>query len=332
MRFLLPFCFLVGLAIQAQPTASGRAQPIDGFVAEVDGTVITVGDVIKTIRPDLLSLRNRYQGDALREAQAEMFEDGLNRLIEEELHIAKFNKLGAQLPPGIVRERADLIKRDRFKNDRATFQEALVSIGLTEQEWEDDLRNQLISQSMVQQQVRSKIHLAPREVRAEYDARKVEFQEPIEMELRAIAFRPASDEKAAARAEKIEQVQQQLSSGKPFDEVAKEFSEGPKASQGGYQGWIKIETLPQPMPEALQTLKKGEMSELVETNALSYFFEVMDLRGGEMMSLADAQPILEADLRERKFEAAYEAWIEGLKKEFQIQRFNPDISAVTGDL
>ena len=317
---------------QAQSLPTRRAQPIDGFAAEVDGTIITVGDVISDIRGELAGLSRRYQGAALQEAQAELFGEALEKRIEDQLQIAKFNKLGAQLPPGIVRERAEMVKRDRFGGDRAAFQSALASAGTTEQEWEEELRKGLIVQSMVQQQVRGTIHLAPREVRAAYEARREDFQEPVEMELRAIAFRPASEEEAEALAKRIAEVQNRLAGGADFADVAKEFSEGPKAFQGGYQGWVKVDGLPEPMPEALRALEAGQVSELVETAVLSYFFKVMDRRGGELMSLTEAQPMLERELREKKFEAAYEVYINGLKEEFQIQRFNPDISAVTGEL
>jgi hypothetical protein len=320
------------MAVLAQPVALPRAQPIDGFAAEVDGTIITVGDVISDIRGELAALSNRYQGAALREAQREVFEEGLEQRIEEELQIAKFNKLGAQLPPGIVRERSEMVKRDRFKGDRVAFQAALAAAGTTEQEWEDELRKGLIVQSMIQQQVRSKIHVAPREIRDAYERRKEEFQEPVELELRAIAFRPASGEEAAEQAKRIELVRSKLAEGADFSELAKAFSEGPKASQGGYQGWVNVDNLPDPMPEALREMEAGGITDWVETPILSYFFQVLNRRGGGGMTLVEAQPVLEQEIRERKFERAYEVYIQGLKDEFQILRFNPDISAVTGEL
>ena len=70
MRFWISFLFLsLGVALAQIPTPP-RAQPIDGFAAEVDGVVITVGDVVNRIRPRLMSMRERVQGPELMEEQA----------------------------------------------------------------------------------------------------------------------------------------------------------------------------------------------------------------------------------------------------------------------
>jgi parvulin-like peptidyl-prolyl isomerase len=93
-----------------------------------------------------------------------------------------------------------------------------------------------------------------------------------------------------------------------------------------------VDALPAPLPEALQHLQPGDQTGLVQTPFLSYIFKVAGRRGGEVVSLAKAQPEIEAELREQKFEMRYEVWMQGLRDEFQVVRYNPDISAVTGEL
>lgn len=330
IRILYLFIVLSSF-IFAQGPATGRAQPIDGFAAEVDGRIITVGDVVERIRPALMALRDRTASENMLEEQTRLFQEGLEQEIRDQLLLAKFRKLEAELPPNVVNERADLVMRQRFNDDRSVFQQALAAAGKTEQEWREQLKEQLIIQSMEQQFVRSGLHIAPREIRAAYKERASDFIEPVELEIRAIAFRPVAEDKEEERAEKIERVLKRVEEGEDFDALAREVSEGPKAEQGGYQGWMKIDTLPSPLPEVLQDLQPGDRTGLVDTPFQSYIFKVLDRRGGTTMSLAEAQPQLESELREQKYEEAMEAWIEGLKNEFQIQRFNPDISAVTGD-
>jgi len=307
-------------------------QTIDGFAAEVDGTVITVGDVVQKVGRELAGLGRRFQGETLLREQTRVFEDGLDQLIEEQLMIASFRKLGAQLPPGAVRERADMLMRQQFDNNRVTFQNALVAAGTTEQEWKENIEEQMIRQSMVQQFVRSAIHVAPREIRAAYEAKKTELIESIELELFAIAFRPVAEEEAEERQQKIQEALDLLEAGEDFSEVAKRYSEGPKAEQGGEYGWMKVDRLPDPLPEVLSALQSGDRTGLVDTPSQSYIFKVTGRRGGEITPLADAQPGIERELREQKYEQVYETWIAGLKEEFQVLRYNPDISAVTGDL
>ncbi len=313
-------------------SAQNRAQPVDGFAAEVDGKIITVGDVIERVRPALSQLNREYQGAALVEKQAELFDDGLEKLIEQRLMIAFFNKVEAQLPASAVRERKDAIMRERFDNSEEVLMQALRKVGKTIQEWEDELRDQMISQSMVQQFVRAKINVSPREIREAYEAQKSELQQDTELKLRSIAFRPAPKGEEQERLSKIQDTMRALAEGRDFAETAMEFSEGPKAEQGGDEGWINLDRLQEELKIALQDVEPGEITRVIETPVQTYIFKVEDRRGGETQTLAEAQPLLQREIEEVKYKEIYENWMQGLYDQFQVRMFNPDISAVTGDL
>lgn len=331
MRIIPLFlCLLISATsvLRAQP----RATPVDGFAAEVDGKIITVGDVVERVRPVLMQLVKQHSGSELLEKQTEIFDDGLDKLIEQALMVAQFNQLGAQLPASSVRERKETIQRERFGNSRDQLISALRQVGKTEQSWEEEIREQLITQSMVQQFVRAKIHVSPREIRQAYEEQKSELQNDIELKLRSIAFKPATAANEQERLEKIQTVMKQLSDGVAFENVARSFSEGPKADTGGDEGWVNLSALPTELKTALEDRQPGELTPLIETPFQSYIFKVENRRGGETLSLAEAQPAIERELEAQKYQETYEAWISGLYDQFQVRRFKPDISAVTGDL
>ena len=323
--------FLLALGAPAL-RAQSQSQPVDGYAAEVDGVIVTVGDVIQRIRPALVQLSRSYRGSDLVEKQAQLFEDGLEKLIEQRLMIAHFNKLGGELPPSVLRERKDSIMRERFDNSRENFISALRQIGKTEQIWEDEMREQLITQSIVQQYVRAKINVAPREIRVAYDIKKSEMTKDVELQLRSIAFRPVPESDKQAQLEKMQQVMALLADGADFAATAKTYSEGPKAAQGGYECWVNLSTLPEYLQTGLRDRQPGDLTPLIETPVQSYIFKVEDRRGGDILSLAEAQPLLEKELEAQKYDEIYNTFIQGLYNQFQVRRFNPDISAVTGDL
>jgi len=329
MKFL--HILLISLGLASILGAAPRGQPVDGFAAEVAGHVITVGDVIEAIGPALRQLPRTYEGRELAEKQAELFNRGLERLIEQKLMVAHFEKMEAELPAGAVRERTETILRERFDNDRSKLLATLRRVGKSEQEWEDEIREQIIEQSMVQQFVQRQIHVSPREIREAYEARKDDLLREVELKLRAIAFRPAPEDEAASRAERIAEVQKRLKAGESFAELAREISDGPKADEGGAQGWIALSSLPDALRDPLSDARPGDITPLIDTPVQSYIFKIQDRRGGDVAPLAEVQPRLEADIRAEKHDRIYENWILGLRKEFPVQRFNPDISAVTGE-
>lgn len=326
------FPALLMLSLSLHTAAQNRAQPVDGFAAEVNGKIITVGDVLERIRPMLARLNQQYQGAERVQKQTELFNDGLEKLIEQRLMIAQFEKQEGQIPQSAVRERREQIIRERFGDNEENLMGALRQVGKTMQEWEDELRDQMIAQSMVQQFVRAKIHVSPREIREVYEEKKVELQQDTELKLRSIGFRPPSAGEEQEWNEKVQTVMGRLAEAADFAEVAREFSEGPKAASGGDEGWVNLSRMPVEIREALIDAQPGETSALVKTLSMSYIFRVEDRRGGETQTLAEAQAALQREIEQEKYQQVYDDWMQGLYNQFQVRRFNPDISAVTGDL
>ncbi|WFB36580.1 peptidyl-prolyl cis-trans isomerase [Kiritimatiellota bacterium B12222] len=330
MRTLLLFSFIFMTSLLPLH-AQNRAQPVDGFAAEVDGVIITVGDVIEQIRPQLMQLRKESKGAAFVQKQAELFNDGLEKQIEQKLMLAQFNKVGAELPAGMVRERKDLVIRERFDGSQQAFIEALRQVGKTEKDWEDEMMEQMITQSMVQQFVRGQINVSPREIRERYEMKKYELQQDTELKLYAIAFRPALVGGEQERLEKIQNVMKLLAEGADFSETALRYSEGPSASKGGDEGWVNLSSLPDVLKLPLLEAEVGDITPLIETPVQSYIFKVEDRRGGETQTVEQAQALLTKEIEQEKYREIYDSWMEGLRDQFQVRRFNPDLSAVTGD-
>ncbi|MDA3874058.1 MAG: peptidyl-prolyl cis-trans isomerase [Kiritimatiellae bacterium] len=323
--------FMCCAACLSFPTfAQSQVQPVDGYAAVVNGKIITVGDVVERIRPALLQLRRQSRDRDFDEKQAEIFNQGLEKLIEQKLMVSQFEKLGAELPVTAVRERTDTILRERFGNDRSQLQQTLRMAGKTVDQWENEIREQLISQSMTQQFVTSKLHISPREIREAYETHKQDLQTDVELKLRSIAFRPAASGDEEARQSKIQEAMKRLAEGDRFADVAVAYSEGPIAARGGDEGWVTLSGLQEPLSTKLGEVEVGDVTPLIDTPTQSFIFKVEDRRGGEIPPLADVQYLLERRIRNEKFEERYESWIDGMRNDFQIQRFNPDISAITG--
>lgn len=310
-----------------------RARPVDGFAAIVNGRVITVGDVIDAIRAPLEQLRRRnLPPREAAEAQKKIFDDGLERLIDQHLMVSKFEKLGATLPPGALRERSENILRERFNNNRAELLATLRQVGKSEKEWEGELKDQIIVQSMTQQYVTRFIHVTPADLRKAYEDKADEMKQPLELKLRSIAFRPAAEGQEAARLAHIQDISTRLENGADFTQMAIEFSEGPKAASGGDEGWVKPETLPQPLRDALIKRKKGEITERIDTPTQYYLFWIEDTRGGDRMSFSEAQPKLEAELRRSHFDRLHKEFMDGLRRDFPVFRFDPSGALENVDL
>ncbi|MCC5850919.1 MAG: SurA N-terminal domain-containing protein [Verrucomicrobia bacterium] len=309
-------------------TGFAQSLAIDGYAAMVDGHIITAGDVLETTQSARQQLRRRYQGRELAEAQARMFDEGLQRLIENRLILSAFKAVEGKLPEGAVRERADTILRERFNNDRGELLRTLRQVGKSEREWENELREQIIVQQMTGQFVNRRIHITPRMIRERYEEKADEFISPVEMHLRAIALRPVAEDKLPERIAFLASLREELLEGRDFAETASEISQGSHANRGGDQGWVRISTLPEALREALSPLEPGDISEPVITGTQHFLFKVLARRGGEPQPISAVQASLERELRDEEFNRLYAEWIEDLKKKFSVIRFSANQEAI----
>src|SRR5690606_28306447 len=70
------------------------------------------------------------------------------------------------------------------------------------------------------------------------------------------------------------EIQEALRSGRPFEEVAHEFSDGPQAEQGGLLGTLRLEDLSTEIFDAVSSLGDKEVSEPVRTGQGVQIFQV----------------------------------------------------------
>lgn len=116
---------------------------------------------------------------------------------------------------------------------------------------------------------------------------------------------------------KIEEAEKALEAKKEFADVAREYSEGLKAKEGGAMGWFKKEQLIPGLREAVFSLEAGKTSSIIETELGYHIVRVNERQiddGGEMINLSQ--------IFVRKHDFA--DWLEEEMKKFKIKVPLPD--------
>jgi len=151
--------------------------------------------------------------------------------------------------------------------------------------WEDfkgNLKNQMMSQRVIQQEVGSKVsqQITPAEVQKYYDDHKSEMEQPERVRLSEIlvevetpkgpdgkdnpSAQPTPEAIAAAQA-KANSLEEQIKKGTSFEEVAKANSAGPTAANGGDLGYFKRGSLAKELEDKTFALKAGGVTDPVRT-------------------------------------------------------------------
>ncbi len=158
----------------------------------------------------------------------------------------------------------------------------------------------------------SKIEVSEKDIEEYYNLhRDRKFHEERAVRLRHIYFSlPSGKEPKEIEAvrSKAEQVLAEARAGKDFAELAKKHSEEPTASQGGDLGFSPRGKLLPALEQATFALKKGDISNLVETSFGFHILKVEDIRDEKTKTLKEAEKeIVRAIKEERGMQEAFRA-------------------------
>jgi parvulin-like peptidyl-prolyl isomerase len=158
------------------------------------------------------------------------------------------------------------------------------------------------------------------DVRAKYDAVVATLGEN-EYHASAIAVRDAATAQTVLDA---------LKNGSDFAALARQYSQGPNAAQGGQLNWVSFKTpitagntqnWPQPIAEALVKLPKGAVSaEPVKIGEQFWILRMDDKRATQIPKFEDSAPLLRKQLEQVAMEKATAQVIGDLVKNARIQQ------------
>ncbi|MGE5357010.1 MAG: peptidylprolyl isomerase [Deltaproteobacteria bacterium] len=148
--------------------------------------------------------------------------------------------------------------------------------------YREDIKNNLLAENM-QQKLMDDIKITPTEVLRFFNnipADSLPYFNS-EVELSQIIIAPTINENEKAKAyEKVKSIKSKLESGELFENLAKKYSDDPgSAGKGGNLGWVKRGTFVPKFEAAAYTLKKNEISDIVETEYGYHIIQLLERRG-----------------------------------------------------
>jgi peptidyl-prolyl cis-trans isomerase SurA len=312
---LTTFCFSLPL----------QAELADGVLAVVNDSVITRGQVENFVAPAIDALRREYasQGNVsnvFEQKATEVFNDGLEQLIERQLILHDFDAEGYRLPDAAVDEIVQARIRERF-GDRITLMKTLQAQGETFEKFRQEVREQYIVSALRAKNISPvKTIISPYKVETYYLAHQDDFKIEDEIKLRMIVLNKTSadDTNTPGRANEI---LAQIKGGATFQEMASVNSEGSQQKQGGDWGWVERSVLRKELADVAFTLKPGQVSDVIKTPEACYIMLVEQKRPAHVRPLDEVRDEIEATLRAQQQKQLEEQWIDRLKQKTFILKF-----------
>ena len=268
-----PILILVlALAAALAPAVGAQDEPqlVDRILAIVDEEAILQSDLDREV--ELHRLNQEYQDQEVDADTPALRREMLDRLIESKLIIAAAKAADMDVDrDAIARSVEQRIQQyvDRF-GSREAFERELIRSGTTLADFKDRMRTQLRDDQylrlVVGKFIRPDIEVLENEVEDYYLEHLDEMPaEPDSVTIAAImvTVQPSSERRREIQ-DVVARAQAALAAGRPFAEVAAEFSQGPNARRGGQVGVVAPGDLfDQALDRAVFALQEGQVSEPV---------------------------------------------------------------------
>ncbi len=151
-----------------------------------------------------------------------------------------------------------------FKGDTTAFKNYLTKTKTTFEEFRSSIKTNLLVNKYVEK-LKNEVKIDSNVVKNYYNKHKNEYKMYHVSHILVLKKKPDSTNIDSALI-KIKNIQKMLKKdGSNFSEIAQKYSEGPSKVKGGDIGYVKLKDLDRNFAKALDTMKVGEISDIVKT-------------------------------------------------------------------
>ncbi len=246
------------------PAITPNGSVAEEVIVRVNDQIITRSDLM---RGEEILQTELAQGGANAGDPAERQRNMLRDLVDQQLLISKAKENNVNADAEVVR-RLDEIRKQNNLPSMEALEDAARKQGVSFEDFKANIRNTVLTQSVVRDEVGRNIRLTRSDEQKYYDAHKDQFDQPEQVRLSEILIpTPATPDDAslAAAQTKANDTYDKLKGGADFATTAKAVSGGPTAAQGGDLGVFKRGQLAKVLEDKTFPLTAGTFTEPIRT-------------------------------------------------------------------
>lgn len=340
-RYLsIPAATVLGtlLLVSVAPAQSRPAAPdspyggtvVEDIIARVNDQIITRSDYDRAQKE--LDGEARQHGATMQQI-SEGHKDLLRNLIDQQLWISKGKELGITGETELV-NRLNEIRKQYNLASMEDLEKAAQEQGVSYEDFKAGIRNQIITQEVMRQEVGRHVNITPGEVQRYFEAHQQDYVQPESVKLSEIlvstgtaapsATVPGGSEpddagKVAAAKAKADEIYAKLKGGPDFAELARTSSDGQTASAGGDLGQFKRGALAKVLEDATFSLQAGQYTEPIRTRQGYVILKVDQHVAGGVPQFKDVEQDVEQAYYMTKMEPAMRDYLNKMRDDAYIE-------------
>jgi len=289
-------------------------------VAIVNDQVITLHELDSKIR-ELTGLSPRELKEKSDEIYIETRRKILNDLIDQKIALEKIKELEIQAEPKEVDQAIEKVKEDNQLTQEGLIAK-LKERGTTYEAYRKSMQAELERIELINYEVQSKIVLREEDIEKYYKEHIDEFTSGGKVRLGLIFLKqtdPADKDEARALYQKTQNILSMIQGGEDFAKLARKYSSGPGAREGGDLGVFKLSEMESEMAKQIEGLSSGDVAKPIIRPDGIRIIKVVEKDKGGVKSLEQVRNAIQSILYREEVERRYSSWLSELRKKAYIK-------------
>jgi peptidyl-prolyl cis-trans isomerase SurA len=265
----------------AKPALTGEGKVVEEIVARVNNEIITTSELQKARSAAAEDAQQECSGKCTPEQLQVAVEDrqkfALRDLIDQSLLAQRGKDMSLNVEGEVVKQ-LDTVRIQNKLDSMEKLESAVTKEGLNWDDFKNNIRNKLLTQEVIRREVGAHINIGREDAMKYYEEHKKEFVKPEQVALRAIEISTEGKNEAdlADLKKKAEDLLRRIKEGEDFAGIAKRFSDGSTAQQGGYLGTYKRGELSKQLEDQVFAMKKNQLTDVIETKQGFLILQVLE--------------------------------------------------------
>lgn len=314
------------------PTLLPADSVVEEIVARVNNEIITRSEYVRS-RDQLKQEVQQQEPGVADRVFAEKQADVLRDLIDQQLLLQKGKDLGINGDTELIKKLDEMRKQMNLET-MEDLEKAAEAQGASYEEFKQNMRNQIITQRVIGQEVGSKLSINKDDEQKFYEEHRADMERPEQVRLSEILIAPKTPAKpagpdgkpepqteaesaaalAAAQA-KAQDLLEQIRKGANFAEIAKKNSDGTSAKEGGDLSYFKRGTLAKELEDKVFALKPGGITDVIRTKQGYIILQATEHQMAGIPTLKEVEPRIQDALYMQRLQPALRAYLTTLREQ-----------------
>ncbi len=286
-----------------------HCEVVDRIIAIVNDDIITLKDVERYVH---VEKQGKYTSinEYLRNLE---LKEKIDIFINDMLIKQQAKKLKIDISDREIEGIIENIKKQNLITE-TELREQLKKENITYKDFRDGIKMNILRSRVLARVISPEVKITDNDLKEYYDKHLDEYREE-EYSLKQI-FVSGQRQDGAQRAMAAYKL---LSEGKPFEEVAAEWSDDPSAKTGADIGYVKKEDLMPQLKQSLSQITPGSYTQVIQTPYGFHVLKLVDVKKSDTLPFDAAKDTIRGKIVLDESEKRYKEYIDKLRKSSYIE-------------